>query len=76
MVILDDNTLLHLYPRHIEDLESSGLTKEQIALVGHFSADKQQTHNLINYDLEGLIFVYFNLDKKPYREGETHPNLY
>lgn len=73
MVALNDSTLLNLKPAHIKDLESSGLIKEQMALVGHFSVRKQQAQDHIGYALAGLIFVYSDLDGEPYLKSDGKP---
>lgn len=39
--------LAHLTAEHQKDLESSGLTLEQIAATGHFSADQTQAKRLV-----------------------------
>jgi hypothetical protein len=72
-VVAPNRLLLPLNPNHLKDLESSGLTRDQIALVGHFSASKQQAQDLVGYSLTGLIFAYCDLNKEPYQCNDSKP---
>lgn len=63
----------YLTQAHRADLESSGLTPEQIANTGHFSADKATANDLVGVKLPGLIFQYCDLDGKPFLRTDGKP---
>ena len=67
------NKPLPLHPLHFKDLESSGLTGEQMALTGHFSASARMAQKLIGHNLAGLIFPYHNPHGKPYLKSDDQP---
>ena len=56
----------YLTETHKADLESSGLNSKQIAITGHFSADKATANNLVGVELPGLIFQYCDLEGKSF----------
>lgn len=55
-----------LTDEHQKDLESSGLTLEQIVATGHFSADQTQAQQLVGCKVPGLIFRYCDPSGNPY----------
>jgi P4 family phage/plasmid primase-like protien len=57
----------YLTEKHQADLQSSGLSPEQMAIAGHFSVDKARAKGLVGYNLPGLIFSYCDPEGKPYR---------
>lgn len=53
--------------------KDSRLTLEQIAVAGHFSADKAKSKKLAGYEIPGLIFSYCDLSGKPYLRTDGKP---
>lgn len=63
----------YLTESHKADLKSSGLNPEQIAVTGHFSADRATAKELVGVNLPGLIFRYCDLDGKPFLRTDGKP---
>lgn len=59
--------------KHRKDLESSGLTPEQVSIAGHFSVSKAQAQKLVGYKLPGLVFRYCDPDGNSYKRINGQP---
>ncbi len=70
---IDPKAKLYLNNKDQADLESSGLTPEQMAIVGHFSADKDKAERLVGCSVQGLIFQYCDPSGKPYLKSDGQP---
>ncbi len=57
----------YLTEKHRADLQSSGLSPEQMAITGHFSVGKAQAKQLVGYQLPGLVFSYCDPNGQPYQ---------
>lgn len=62
-----------LVPHHQAELQNSGLTADQIARAGHFSADANLSQQITGIPQAGLIFVYHNLQGQPFLRSDGKP---